>query len=202
MPILIFSERAKNERVHKFCSSTLVFAGTVNFFLLFFQGVPGAYFHRFLKNSEPGNTPKEWFLSWKRVKEWTRCRVTFIKEWVEALVDTRILAPADPKNLLVSEIRPFEDTRRVQITFPLHILGSVKLKISTPYSNGAKLLWERNPFLSLLHRLFIAAATWVRTKIFLIQPNIRVTRSRKLWASWFQALWPRVRTLRGPGTSL
>ena len=55
--------------------------------------VTGAYSDRFVKNCEPWNTPKEWFLSRKRVKKWGD--VTFMKEWVKALDKTRILAPAD-----------------------------------------------------------------------------------------------------------
>ena len=61
-----------NERVHKFYSSRLIFAGTVNFFFPTWKVVPGAYSDRFLKNSEPWNTPKEWFLSRKRPKEGER----------------------------------------------------------------------------------------------------------------------------------
>ena len=36
------------------------------------EGVPGAYADRFVKNCEPWNTPKEWFLSRKRPKEGER----------------------------------------------------------------------------------------------------------------------------------
>ena len=64
--------------------------------------VPGAYSDRFLKNSEPGNTPKEWFLSWKRLKEGERVVLGHFHERVgesPGRLDTRILAPADLKNL-------------------------------------------------------------------------------------------------------
>ena len=63
--------------------------------------VTGACSDRFVKNCEPWNTPKEWFLSRKRpkVKEWGD--VTFMKEWVKALDNTRILAPADLKILFL-----------------------------------------------------------------------------------------------------
>ena len=64
--------------------------------------VPGAYSNRFLKNSEPGNTPKEWFLSGKRPKESERVVLGHFHEIVgesPGRLDTRILAPADLKNL-------------------------------------------------------------------------------------------------------
>ena len=51
--------------------------------------VLGAYFEQFLKNCEPRNTPKECFFQErgrKRVREW--CWVTFMKEWMKALVDS------------------------------------------------------------------------------------------------------------------
>ena len=61
------------------------------------EGSRGHILNVFQKFSETGNTPKKWFLSKKkgrkRVKEWRE--VTFMKEWVKALDDTRILAPAD-----------------------------------------------------------------------------------------------------------
>ena len=58
-------------------------------------------------------------------------------------LDMRILAPADlKKSLFVSEIRLIEDVQRVQIKFPLHILGPVKLKISPTHSISAKLLCQ------------------------------------------------------------
>ena len=59
--------------------------------------VPGAYSARFVKNCEPWNTPKKAEKGQKRVKKLGD--VTFMKEWVKALDDTRILAPADLKNL-------------------------------------------------------------------------------------------------------
>ena len=48
-----------NERDHKFYSSALVFAGTVNFFFPTWKVVTGAYSDRFVKNCEPWNTPKK-----------------------------------------------------------------------------------------------------------------------------------------------
>ena len=70
--------------------------------LLFKNMRPGAYSHRFLKNSEPMNTPKEWFLSGKRPKEGERVVLGHFHERVgesPGPLDMRILAPADLKNL-------------------------------------------------------------------------------------------------------
>ena len=95
--------------------------------------VLGAYSDQFLKNSEPRNTPKECFffrkevergwesgagsLSWKSGwKPWSTRYEYFGTSWSK-------------KSLLVSKQWPFEDAERVQITFPLHILGPAKLKI-------------------------------------------------------------------------
>ena len=53
------------------------------------------------KNRNRGTPRKSGFFQErgrKRVKEWGD--VTFMKEWVKALDDTRILAPADLKNLV------------------------------------------------------------------------------------------------------
>ena len=64
--------------------------------------VPGAYSDRFLKNSEPRNTPKECFFSGKRSKEGERVVLGHFHEIVgesPGRLDTRILAPADLKNL-------------------------------------------------------------------------------------------------------
>ena len=52
------------------CSNTRAIMHVHDYFLK--TCVPGAYSDRFLKNSEPGNTPKEWFLSGKRPKEGER----------------------------------------------------------------------------------------------------------------------------------
>ena len=43
-----------------------------NFFFLHGKWSRGAYSDRFVKNCEPWNTPKEWFLSRKRPKEGER----------------------------------------------------------------------------------------------------------------------------------
>ena len=47
----------------------------------------------FVTNCDTRNTPKEWYLSRKRVKEWHFHG--HFHEWVKALDDTSILAPAD-----------------------------------------------------------------------------------------------------------
>ena len=74
-----------NERVHKFCSSVLIFAGTANFFFPTWRGVPGAYTDKrqtvtdtwntlkkclfWLKEAErgwkSGATPLSWKRGWK-----------------------------------------------------------------------------------------------------------------------------------------
>ena len=74
-----------NERVHKFCSSVLIFAGTANFFFPTWRGVPGAYTDKrqtvtdtwntlkkclfWLKEAErgwkSGATPLSWKSGWK-----------------------------------------------------------------------------------------------------------------------------------------
>ena len=61
-----------NERDHKFYCTFFLFGGAVNFFFPTWKVVPGAYSDRFVKNCEPWNTPKEWFLSRKRPKEGER----------------------------------------------------------------------------------------------------------------------------------
>ena len=47
-----------NERVHKFYSSGLIFAGTVNFFFPTWKGVPGAYSDPFLEKIGTVEHPK------------------------------------------------------------------------------------------------------------------------------------------------
>ena len=64
------------------------------------------------------------------------------------------------KSLSVSEIQPFKDGPRVQISFPLHILGPVKLKISGINCNGAKPLWCI--FVSFF-RIFFAPSSYGNT---------------------------------------
>ena len=62
--------------------------------------VPGAYSDRERIKTEAWNAPKEWFLSKKRPKEGERVAGGhFQKKWVKALENTRILGPADLKNL-------------------------------------------------------------------------------------------------------
>ena len=92
--------KSQNERVHKFCSSALVFAGTAILFFLHGKIYRGHILNVFQTSSDTGNTLKTPWKSGffqkkgrKRVKEWRE--VTFMKEWVKALDDTRILAPAD-----------------------------------------------------------------------------------------------------------
>ena len=63
--------------------------------------VTGVYSDRLLKLS--GTPRKSGFFQErgrKRVKEWGD--VTFMKEWVKAMDNTKILAPADLKNLVSS----------------------------------------------------------------------------------------------------
>ena len=48
-----------NERVHKFCSSVLIFAGTANFFFPTWRGVPGAYTDKRHTVTHTWNTPKK-----------------------------------------------------------------------------------------------------------------------------------------------
>ena len=48
-----------NERVHKFCSSVLIFAGTANFFFPTFGGVLGAYSDQRHSVTLTWNTPKK-----------------------------------------------------------------------------------------------------------------------------------------------
>ena len=74
----------------------------------------------------------------KRVKEWGD--VTFMKEWVKAMDNTKILAPADLKILFLLRDTAIWKFQGVQIKFPLYILGPVKLKISITDTNGAKLV--------------------------------------------------------------
>ena len=64
---------------------------STNSFRLFImlEGSRGHILTYFLTKTDTGNTPKEWFLSRKRVKVWRE--VTFMKK-VKALDDTRILA--------------------------------------------------------------------------------------------------------------
>ena len=64
--INVFSEGAEwkwlkewNERVHKFYSSALVFAGTVNFFFPTSRGVPGVYTDKRQTVTDTWNTPKK-----------------------------------------------------------------------------------------------------------------------------------------------
>ena len=90
-----------NERDHKFYCTLVIFECAVNFFFPTWKNVPGAYSERFSDiighREHPENTLKRRFLSKKkgrkRVKEWRE--VTFMKEWVKALDNMRILAPAD-----------------------------------------------------------------------------------------------------------
>ena len=75
--------KSLNERVHKFYSSALVFAGTLNLFSPTSRGVSGAYSDPFCENCETGNTPKEWFLSKKRPKEGERVARGHFRERVD-----------------------------------------------------------------------------------------------------------------------
>ena len=58
---------------------------------------PGGIFFAQMASNVPAGTPQNRGFFYergrKRMKEWRQ--VTFMKEWVKALDDTRILAPAD-----------------------------------------------------------------------------------------------------------
>ena len=128
------------------------FAGNVSFLFPSWKLCTGERFNPFFRNFLKPLTPltrKSGFFqrkSRKRVKE--SREVTFMKEWMKALVDTIQIFwhQLIKKSLLVSKLWPFEDAERVQITFPLHILGPAKLKIlrtNCPFEcgGGPKAIW-------------------------------------------------------------
>ena len=61
-----------DERVQKFYCTFFLLGGAIEFFFPTCKVVTGACSDRFVKNCEPWNTPKEWFLSRKRPKEGER----------------------------------------------------------------------------------------------------------------------------------
>ena len=112
-----------NERVHKFCSSALVFAGTAIFFLPAWQDVTGAYSERFSEiignRKHPENTLKKQFLSKKVLKEGERVARGHFHERVGE-------SPRRYENFgtsgssvafFVSEIQPFENCLGSKSTF-------------------------------------------------------------------------------------
>ena len=60
------------ERVQQFNCTFFLLGGAIEFFFPTLKMVTGACSDRFVKNCEPWNTPKEWFLSRKRPKEGER----------------------------------------------------------------------------------------------------------------------------------
>ena len=94
------TERAKMKEITKVARPRSLWAGVQKFLLIMLEGSQGHvkpnFFEKLEKNSAPNGAiklergPKE---GRKRMKEWRE--VTFMKEWVKTLDDTRILAPAN-----------------------------------------------------------------------------------------------------------
>ena len=102
---------SQNERDHKSTRQKKVVGCQVNFFFPTCQVVTGACSDRFVKNCEPWNTPKEWFLSRKRPKEGERVGRGHFHERVGESPRRyeNFGTSGSPVAFFVSEIRPFEN---------------------------------------------------------------------------------------------
>ena len=90
----------ETKEIAKVARPRSLWGGEQNFFLIMLEGSRGHvktdFFDKLDKHSAPNGVikvergPKK---GRKRMKEWGE--VTFMKEWVKAIDDTRILAPAD-----------------------------------------------------------------------------------------------------------
>ena len=118
--VTIDSERAKMKEFTK-CAVPRSFLPELQiFFFLHGKWSRGAYSDHFVKNCEPWNTPKEWFLSRKRPKEGERVGWRHFHERVGE-------SPGQDENFgtsgykircFVCEIRPFENSEGSKSNFP------------------------------------------------------------------------------------
>ena len=93
-------QRKRSQNLHGIAK----YGSPSKFFFSYMESGPGGMFWtKIRKNRNRGTPRKSGFFQErgrKRVKEWGD--VTFMKEWVKAMDNTKILAPADLKNLVSS----------------------------------------------------------------------------------------------------
>ena len=115
--------KSQNERVHKFCSSALVFAGTAILFFPTWKNVSGPYSERFSEiignRKHPENTLKRRFPSKKGPKEGERvARGHFHKRVGESPRRYENFGTSRSSvAFFVSEIQPFENCLGSKSTF-------------------------------------------------------------------------------------